>query len=335
MTEKKEFNLIIEVMRIFSILGVILIHTSTRTIEFYKFDLNIIPITVFFNQISRYAVPLFFIISGFALNISFKINESYFIYVKKRVNKIITPYIFWSIIYYFFIYWRNRDVNFIRSLLLGNASYQLYFIPSLLILYFIFPVLNRLIDKYKLKLLLVVLIIELVLVYYDYYISNFKLIDPLRISILNIFPFIFGIYFSKNVSSLLEFFSKYKYLFLTSVAILIVSIFREGYFGYIDTNNYLYLYSQWRPSVLLYSIILFGLIYLFFDKRFANNRNIKSISSLSFLVYFIHVIILEAFYYINPKIADNSIIYFIFVTVASFGISAFIQKIPNLKTLTG
>ena len=140
--KQKQYNPAIDLLRISAIIGVIFIHTTTKTLEASNYDLVKIPWTLFLNQIFRFAVPLFFMISGFVLELNYPFYVNYFTYLKKRCVRILMPYIFWSAIYYFFVY-KRHTTNFFQTLLSGDASYQLYFIPTLLIFYVIFPLIHQ------------------------------------------------------------------------------------------------------------------------------------------------------------------------------------------------
>jgi surface polysaccharide O-acyltransferase-like enzyme len=131
----------IDSLRGLAILAVLLIHTTTRSLEASNFNIVGFSWTLFLNQITRFAVPLFIIISGFVLELSYH-EESYWLFIKKRFSKIFVPYTLWSIFYYLLIYNQNHD-SFIRVILTGNASYQLYFIPTLCIFYITFPILHK------------------------------------------------------------------------------------------------------------------------------------------------------------------------------------------------
>src|SRR5258706_27456 len=61
---QKKRDLAIDSLRTISILAVVLIHTTTRTLEASGYDLNSFSLTLILNQLSRFAVPLFFMISG-------------------------------------------------------------------------------------------------------------------------------------------------------------------------------------------------------------------------------------------------------------------------------
>ena len=92
----------IDFLRLISILAVVMIHTTTRTIEASANNLAGFPLTFILNQLSRFAVPLFFLISGFVLELNYSYHSSYFVYLRKRLSRVLFPYLFWSAIYYWF-----------------------------------------------------------------------------------------------------------------------------------------------------------------------------------------------------------------------------------------
>ena len=69
-------------MRAIAILAVILIHTTTRTLEATHYNLTSYPWTLLLNQVSRFAVPLFFLISGFVLELSSVNDINYLEFLK-------------------------------------------------------------------------------------------------------------------------------------------------------------------------------------------------------------------------------------------------------------
>lgn len=74
----------------------------------------------------RYAVPLFKIISGFLLYYSdlYKDRLNYMPFLKKRLNKVLIPYILWTIIYN--LYYSRHSINsvFERESLLNLGKYS-------------------------------------------------------------------------------------------------------------------------------------------------------------------------------------------------------------------
>lgn len=350
MTEEKQkiYNPVIDILRTISIFAVILVHTTTRTLEVTSYSLLKTPWTLFLNQIARFAVPLFFMISGFVLELNYHLHENYLTYLKKRFSRIFIPYLFWSIIYYFFVYYKNRNPNFLNSLLRGDASYQLYFIPSLLIFYLLFPLIHKYFKIIGNKWVMIALgLIELILLFYDYNIKPLPLFYPLSIALLNYFVFIFGIALARNQERFLSFIRKWKLILLFGTATFGFFIFYEGLTGYLTTHNYLDFYSSWRPSVLIYTIFFAGSMYWIFDRKLKFISIIKAFSRLSFFVFFTHIIVLEALWYgflknafeVSHKTIAQTLwydpLYFLLVTIISFAVAFIVHKIPYLSKLTG
>lgn len=346
--KRKLYNPVIDILRTISILAVILVHTTTKTLEASSYDLLNTSWTLFLNQAARFAVPMFFMISGFVLELNYHLHESYLTYLKKRFSRIFIPYLFWSIIYYFFVYYKGRDPNFISALLRGDASYQLYFIPSLLIFYLLFPIIHKYYKVIGNRWIIISLgLIELFLLFYDYNIYPIQFYYPITITLLNFFVFILGVSLARNQERFLNFIKKWKIILLSGTVFFAIFIFYEGLNGYLKTHNYLTFYSQWRPSVLIYTILLAGSLYWIFNRKLKLISLIKTFSKLSFFVFFTHVIFLEilwngflknVFEKSNGSIAQTiwyDPLYFLAVTIISFGVAFIIHKIPKLSKITG
>lgn len=336
-TTSKKYNPALDALRVVSILAVILIHTSTRKLEVTHYDLVHVPWTLLLNQISRFAVPLFFMISGFALELSYSSKINYFTYLKRRANRILIPYVFWSFIYYFFIYRQHSD-DFFSALLAGSASYQLYFIPSLIIFYAIFPILHKFYEILSNKYVLTVLfVIQVFILNYDYQFHTSPFPYLVAVALFNYFVFVIGMVAAHHHEDLMKLAGKWKFALIPSLAFAGYLVFNEGFSTYLKTYNYLAFYSQWRPSILLYTILSGLVFYYLFSKM--NFKFIKQLSDLSFFVFFIHVIILETIWsYIGIHIVGNywfDAFFFVSTASLSFIIAYLIRKIPYLAKLTG
>lgn len=347
MQTKKEYNQTIDVLRIISILAVILIHTTTKTIETTGLDVKNMPWALFLNQISRFAVPLFFMISGFVLQLNYPNHASYLTYLKKRFNKILIPYVFWSLIYFLLVY-RQPIRNFFYVLLSGEASYQLYFIPTLLIFYLAFPFLHSIYKIVTNKWMLIALgILQMALLYQDYYVKTLPFFHPIAIALLNYFPFVLGMWACHHQQRIMSVVEKWKYIFGSGAVGMGIMIFWQGRERYLASNNYLAFYSQWRPSVMIYSIVLAAVLFWSLNKIKRNYWFIKKLSKLSFLVFFIHVIGIEIIWHpilfpmfqqINNNIVGKILfepMFFGAITIFSFGSAWLIQKIQVVKNITG
>ena len=321
-------------MRAIAILAVILIHTTTRTLEATHYNLTSYPWTLLLNQVSRFAVPLFFLISGFVLELS-SVNEiSYFTFLKKRFTKIVIPYIFWSLIYYYFVYNQNHD-NLVHVILTGNASYQLYFIPTLCIFYMVFPLLHKIYKFIAHPITLILLgTLQFWFLYQDYFIKHGGSDFPTRISTLSYFVFLIGMVAARNKDKIFELAKKWKYALATAAGCTGYYVFAEGKNLYYQIYNIGSIYSQYRPSVLVYTILI-GLLF-FYTFR---GVNLKKLSELSYLVFFIHVIILETVWRLFSKFVNPNplfdITFFLTVSAVSFLIAFLAHKIPHLSKITG
>ena len=325
---------------------VLLIHTTTRSLEASGFNITGFSWTLFLNQISRFAVPLFFILSGFVLELSYRKGMSFWSFVKKRVSRIFIPFLFWSVFYYLFVYAQNND-NFFKVVLTGNASYQLYFIPTLCIFYLMFPLLHRLYKFISNRLALAIILgSQIYLLNFDYNLAKFEYPEPVRIAILSYFFFLIGMVAARNVDRVNAWVVKWK-TFLPVVTFLSgLYVFWEGRVKYVETGNYLSYYSQWRPSILIYTLLAGLTLYYFFEFTDLKHSIIAKFSKHSFFVFFVHVAVLEAIWLVIAKNLFGLTlgpagkfffdpVFFGMVSFVSFLISFMLHKIPKSEKVLG
>ncbi len=324
----------IDALRVVAIAAVLLIHTTTRVLEATHYDLVTYGFTLFLNQFARFAVPLFFLISGFVLELTAGSEVNYWEYLKKRFSKIVIPYIFWSLIYYYFVYNQNHT-NLIQVFLTGNASYQLYFIPTLCIFYIVYPLLHKIYKFIANPFVLIFLgALQYWLLYQDYFVRHAGSDNPTRIVSLSFFVFLLGIVAAKNKDKLFEFAKKWRYLLAGGAVGAGYYVFMEGRNLYYQIYNIGAIYSQYRPSVLIYTILIGVLLFYVFEKV-----DLKKLSELAYFVFFIHVIVLEELWkYFGRNfftLPAFDLLFFASVTGISFGAAYLAHKIPNLSKLTG
>ncbi len=134
----------IELVRIIAIFGVVLIHVSSPfASSFDPDDLTGWWYANAYGSFFRNCVPLFFMLSGYLL---LKKNEDLGVFFNKRFSKILIPFVFWSLFYLFWkVYvdhWEDDIFAEFKKLLHTPAYYHLWFLYSLVTLYFIVPVLR-------------------------------------------------------------------------------------------------------------------------------------------------------------------------------------------------
>lgn len=342
MKKPSHYDSAIEVLRAISILAVVLIHTTTRSLESSGLDVTAHPTTLFLNQVSRFAVPLFFMISGFVVELSYSSKSSYLKFIQKRIGKILIPYIFWSAVYYFLIY-RLHTMDFFPTVITGLASYQLYFIPALFVCYLLYPLLRIFRNTF---LLVVVGLFQIYVLYQEYFIRPIHLPDPIRYMVLNLFVFVAGIWAAHYQEEIIRSVRRWWWGGVAAVVVGGWYIFQEGLSRYVATGNYLAFYSQWRPSVMVYAVVVGWVLYGALSITKFGNKVTRRISGLSFFVFFFHVIALETvwsyggrqLFSILPRTFPEIIaelIFFIIVAGLSLGVGWTIHRGKHLAKITG
>jgi len=295
----------------------------------------------------RFCVPIFLMISG-ALILS-KTYESIGEYLKKRVLKILLPFLFWSIIYIvrdvFLNFSQGEYLTFIEILkftfikLKGGACFHLWYVYLIIGLYLFFPIIGKWIRKsnqHEIKYFIGIWMITI----FTYLPFVKKLIPNIEISYFSGyigFP-ILGYYLSKitlNISG-----KKVIYIFFILTGFLITTLgtfYMTKHQGRFWSGFYAYL----SPNVILVSIGIF----LFFKDFVKHNTRTSSVvrffCKYSYGTYLIHILVFWelgkfgfSYSFVNPVIGIpvTSILCFIFSTLIIFGVN----KLPLLgKYISG
>lgn len=142
----------LDVVRVLAMLAVIVLHTSSAYIwNETRLSFGGVNLAFFLNQIARFSVPTFVLLSGVSLGFSsapFSLGRFW----KSRLMKIILPYLMWCVLY-------DLDqmgnlelllsgdsaglVGFWKGVLWGSFAPHLYFVPVILQLYFLYPLLKK------------------------------------------------------------------------------------------------------------------------------------------------------------------------------------------------
>lgn len=270
-------------------MAVIVIHTSNlycKVVDksFYWY------FAVTLNALSRFAVPMFFMISGMFL---LKKKESLRDFFKKRFAVVFVPFFCWTCVYICFQY-RVAGTDLwllIYKTLSQGVFYHFWFVYALLGLYLLCPVLKCLFAGVKLNnkdafyLFLVVFAIFAHYQIYFYPNSN-------RIFILNA-PFVYFVagYYVNFLSNLS---SKLKYLLIP------IAIIAFGCMLHFAIENEYKFYQPLQPKTPMcfaFTVSIFLLLYM--EREKINSwlkkceQLIVKLSSLTFGVYLCHAIIIE------------------------------------------
>ncbi|MBM7600171.1 surface polysaccharide O-acyltransferase-like enzyme [Virgibacillus halotolerans] len=149
---QKKYFYEISFIRAIACMCIVMVHVTAGF--YHENDQTFSWLTQFFNQISRYGTPAFAIISGFLLyNQVVKRGFKFNYFFKSRINKVIIPFLVWSVIYLLLKWSYNKfefpnftsadEVkDFIYFFFTGKSNYHLYFIAIVVQFYLLFPVLQ-------------------------------------------------------------------------------------------------------------------------------------------------------------------------------------------------
>lgn len=351
-SKKSNYLFSIDALRVIAILAVLLIHTTTKTLATLNLDITRDPFSLFLNQAARFAVPLFFLISGFVLELNYKDKLPYAIFFKRRASRIILPFVFWSLLYGFYL--SNFSVNklltfhFLSLLAQGLAAYHLYFIPTLIIFYLAFPILHNFVNILKNPYVLgALVVVQLILQFHDYYQQTLPLQYDLRIAVLVYSMFVLGMVASHYSKIIFKFVGKNIFLVIISLLMLISFIYLHVTDITLKGHTSRYIYNQYGPLNSLYTVVFSILFFYILEKTQLFRKYFILMSKLSFFVFFIHVLILYILWdaVISQKVTNYGTgvitnfwfdpLLFLIIAAISFTIAYFVHKIPGASKITG
>ncbi|MBE6070885.1 MAG: hypothetical protein E7208_02885 [Clostridium butyricum] len=308
----KNRDLNIDIMRVICSIFIVIIHI----IDFYFLSYNQVGnsfwqfINIFESSI-RFAVPIFFMISGALLIKNF--NESIKNFYKKRLFKLVVPYILISIAYSIgnqIIKTNTVSVNsIVKNIISFDAHYHLWFFEPLIILYLITPLIRKLIlflEKNNKNIIInIYLVLWIVL----------GIIIPTVVNIYNHTSFRYGIqilnylgyfilgYAIRNYYKKL-FYNREKLLILMYSISMIITFFGNCFYLNSETgiyNNYFIVPSTLNIYIEAFSVFMYFNIKEVKLNMFKQNI-VNMIGECSLYIYLLHpifILILKDFLNIN------------------------------------
>lgn len=303
---KKEKLIEMDMLRAICALAVVIIHTSGYTLINSAEGSVSYNVSLSLNQIARFSVPLFLFLSGLGLGISYKKDESYFKFLRKRVFKIIPPYILWGSLYLILIQ-KNYDYKTWGELFLkgDKVFYHLYYIPLIMTLYIIFPILYPLFKR--IEGVIIFLLISLGVTYFAHYYNvpdlTLDIFSKRNAIFWNVY-FVSGVYISREVNNLIRRTKTHKVKIMVIVIVCVICLIGESFIGLNTGKSLDYSTTFIRPSVMIYSYIV--MLYVFsktYNKKSILVKILGEISKSSFSIYLIHPMVL--YYYMKIFSKNN------------------------------
>lgn len=332
----------LKLLSFIAIIFVVYLHSNNITINFdgetevIKNGYNSFFQDFISHGITRIAVPLFFMISGFLffINIENDFLSKYKIKVKKRIKTLLVPYLFWSIIglvfYYllqsiqfsrpFFTKTLIKDFLFLEYfdvIFLNPIPYQFWFIRDLMILILISPLLFKLFKLFKYFFIFVLLVL---------WFLNIDLVILSNESILFYSVGIVLVYKQPRIESFEQFNSFDKLIFLWLLMIFFKTALSNIDFAY-----------GWLLILLHKLSVLIGLFafWRFYDTAIVKNNYLMTwlnkYAKYTFIVFAMHepllTILKKGFYYLLGNGEFSSFIIYIFTPIIAIVTSIFVGKI--------
>ena len=275
-----------DVIRAASIVAVIVLHVSATVLYRCRPYSTTYDITFFLNQLSRFSVPAFIVVSGMGLTINYKKDSSYSEFIVKRFLKIVPQYVLWCILYVLIITKNFNIYSDLSDMVYGNVFYHFYFVPLIIEFYIIFPFIYKFMGK-RWWLFLSLLVTSFFLIYFYYFKAQAS--EQWFWNKKNLcywlFYFSLGGYMGKNIESISEKLNKYRPVILI---MFLLSIFIVLY-NFIPGNQYNKdidcITTFQRPAVLVYYKLFILFIFSLRWKKGFFMDIIKYISNTSYDIY--------------------------------------------------
>lgn len=315
-----------------AILAVVFIHASGSTSTFEKDSFNW-SFGLVFRQFIDYAVPLFFAIAGyFSLA---KEKTSALDYYKKRLLKILPPYLIWTLVYILLKTPLSPPTaeEVVRGIFLGTGIGIGYFVVVLVQYVILTPALHRL--NSKPAHLAIILIISSVGACFTYYYTALRPEQPFGTFPLNgilffvWYPFYHaGLYIRKFQCE--KYITEKRNLIKIALAAALLISISEGFFWGAN-ENYNFGVSQLKLSSFIFSFLVFiSAISISPQKTFLHKKSLLTwLGVNSYAVYLIHmlpIIIFSKIFNILPGLFELQPLYVSILALLSLFASAITVK---------
>ncbi len=300
-------------LRAVAITGVLLIHMAVHAVDYRGIPLLGQFCYGFLCLLGRIGVPSFLLISGFFLTRGELAGRLTTRLVQRRAERIIPPYLIWSTFYFVLTYpflfnaengpGRSILLIFLEKLLLGNISWQLYFIV-LLMQYYIFAALGL---GYRGRVGWVTLFffgLQLIFIGLCYVVaympdtlsqSEARMFNYFMAYRLSMFPvyigyFLLGRWLGGNYRMALAWCRRYRLLLAGGVVLSMTGVLLETYILQENTTGTMRLPEDWMISTNCFILAALALILPFLAARQQRGGSglAASLAAASFAVYLFH-----------------------------------------------
>ena len=268
---------------------------------------------VYFRWIGYLCVSMFLFYSGYGLYMSYNNNNNYInTFCKKRISKIIVPFILSNILFIFSYKFINKNTYTIMDIINYSIGFKLidgfkWYVITSIVFYYGFYLIFKYANKNKLKIMTIFITIY-VLVCYIMRMGSYWYNAS--------YTFILGMVMAKYHKSIFNFIKK-QYI---NILIIVAVIFKFTFMKTVYEGNLI-------PSIISsISFVLLSIIIL--TKISISNKILLFIGNISYEIYLVHGLILNLLF----NITNNKYLYLISVMVISI-LTAYLFKLSLNKTI--
>jgi surface polysaccharide O-acyltransferase-like enzyme len=337
-----------DILRILAIYLVVVLHSSLLPFNTSS-DLTIAWPFIVSYAFAETCVPIFVMLSGALL---LGKTETYQIFFKKRVNKVLIPWVIWTLIYmlwnYNFHHQVASTVSEWKYFFEVTFLSQLWFLPLIFSLYLITPFLRFVASKLKVvdKVYLIVIWFIWVSILPALH-SSPAFPGQLTLGLLPLAIYYSGYFFTGYILSKLKFSKK---MILFSLGMVIVGIlfsFVEIFSAKNRALDLIYIITYFSPGTVIATIGVFSFINNLFRNSFTvKNAGLRSLiislSRASLGIYIVHELLKEIFdIYLNKYLLSyfvalpllETYVHALIIFIISFIFVYLLKKVPLLRQI--
>jgi fucose 4-O-acetylase-like acetyltransferase len=351
-----------------AILGVILFHTSGMGfVALFAWTHRYLPVTVpNYDQMGSaayyglrviegmvtFSIPAFLFISGFFIAFATGRTQSKVSwgYVLNRVKYLVVPYTIWFFVTLLLLIlqgYRESFSGILLSFATGRINPVFYYVPLLIQLYLLAPILVVLAKKNWKALLIAVALIQVTVQAIQYplflgwdipVLQQIASLFPKWFFPVRIFWFTLGIVIGFNINEFKARLSQFRWVFLVlSLTFLAVSVIEWELL--LQSSGQQWLDHRETFIDLLYSG-MFLMSYLAFDKvRLPLARQIGDLGGKSYGIYLTHALFVEytarIVYRVYPSLLSNQLLFQILLVLVGLGMPLLMMAIVKRTPLRG
>jgi len=330
----------IEYLRVIGVIAVITTHVSASVYnDFHLVEIHNWWFANILNTSSRFAVPLFIMISGcLILGRKIQINTFY----SKKISRLLYPFIFWSIFFAIFTLFRkDLDLNYLVTTLsidlfvTGNTFFHLWYLPMFACLMLFAPFINLGIIGEKMG--------HKDFCYFFFLIVIFMFIQQISLiaeSVFTItinwhkeFPWYIGYFI---LGYFIDFYRdriKVSNFVTVTTIILIISLSSLLNYYSVASLNIIKDYLILNNTSILNFLLTLSIFYLFVNNKefFKSRKLISNIAAMSFGIYLIHPFCLVIFRKVLSLLTTNITVtmplLILLTLISSYFITILISKV--------